>query len=168
MSWDRVWAVHVLLFWLCFWNSFQWCALQYLAEFCSRKKRLGKTFICSCQQLFWCLSSASQMTSFSSNQTVLISSLFLDKKKKKTKIKSCSRCFVAKGWDSKSSQLYSFHFLCWKKNKKSLHNWDSKQSTSKPCSLFNTERRKYEFPTTTKHVCFHTASLLGAVDKRLW
>lgn len=97
----------------------------------------------------------------SSNQTALISSLFLDFKKK-TKIKSCSRCFLTKVWDSKSSQLDLFHFLCWQKNKKErLHNWDSKQGASKPCSLFQTERRKQDLPTTTKSVCFHAVSLLG-------
>lgn len=73
--------------------------------------------------------------------------------------------FCDKRVDSKSSQLESFHFLCWKKNKKRLHNWDSKQGTSKTCSLFNTERRKYELPTTTKRVCFHVVSFLEAVQK---
>lgn len=52
--------------------------------------------------------------------------------KKKTKIKSFSRCFLMKVWDSKSSQVDFSHFICWKKNEKRLHNWDSKQGASKP------------------------------------
>lgn len=104
------------------------------------------------------------MNPFSSNQRVLISSLFLDPKK--TKTKSCSRSFVTKGWDSKSRQLDLFHFLCWNKNKKRLHNGDSKKVTSKPCSLLNPERRKCELPTS--RVCFYAASLLQVVERRQW